>query len=212
MMEPLWQKIRTEEEIREILGPNSANGIELHKNVQANVYNNFFFNHSYINAIKYNNGAGTFPFGYLYLATNDEDGKEGNNCDVVTEPRKSLRTSNNADYVDTTEGQNGSCVGFINDEKPGKINKGVTLYSRNDYIPGELVKNPTKFDFHLVPGSPALIDAGTKVSGITDDFDGDVDNDGKLIPGDTRPQPAGGKYDIGADEYCAPGTSGCKQP
>jgi len=43
------------------------------------------------------------------------------------------------------------------------------------------------YDFHLLPGSPA-IDSGTPVPGVVTDFDG-------------NPRPQGSAYDIGAFEF-----------
>jgi hypothetical protein len=111
--------------------------------------------------------------------------------------------SNNTDYV-AAPGER--AISYRQPKSPGEVGHLETqLTSTAD----PKVKAPNKFDFHLTGGSP-LIGAGSTVSAVTDDFDGKVNDEGKLIPGDKRPQ--GDGYDIGADEYCTPGTSGCKQP
>jgi hypothetical protein len=69
---------------------------------------------------------------------------------------------------------------------------GVTFSSNQDNTDPLLV-NPAIPDFHLQAGSPA-VNAGTTVSTVTDDMDGN-----------SRPQ--GGAYDIGAYEQSSSGTT-----
>jgi parallel beta-helix repeat protein len=68
-------------------------------------------------------------------------------------------------------------------EGPGSI-------SSTDEITGSdpLFVDPAGWDYHILPGSPA-IDAGATVPWLTTDIDGDA-----------RAWPAGGAYDVGADE------------
>jgi hypothetical protein len=74
------------------------------------------------------------------------------------------------------------------DECGGATGTNTISMSANNMADPKLVNASTApYDFHLVSGSPA-IDAGTAVSSVNDDFDGDQ-----------RPQGSG--YDIGAFEY-----------
>jgi hypothetical protein len=57
-------------------------------------------------------------------------------------------------------------------------------------------------DFHLLPTSPC-IDAGARVEGLTQDFEGDP----RPLDGTSEPRGDGSDYDIGADEY-VPDTDG----
>jgi hypothetical protein len=64
-----------------------------------------------------------------------------------------------------------------------------TITSTNEITGSDpLFIDAAGWDYHILPGSPA-IDAGTTVPWLTTDIDGDP-----------RPWPAGGAYDIGADE------------
>jgi len=67
---------------------------------------------------------------------------------------------------------------------------GSTITSTNEITGSDpLFVDPAGWDYHIRADSPA-VDAGTAVPWLTTDIDGDP-----------RPWPAGGDYDIGADEY-----------
>ena len=59
-----------------------------------------------------------------------------------------------------------------------------------------LLVDPANSDFHLQATSPC-IDAGGIVTGLTQDFEGDL----RPYDGSSEPRGDGSDFDIGADEY-----------